>query len=189
MPPLSRLIGTVGRLARDRIARALRRQQRPRPARRARRGARVAPGPVAEDSPGRFGPSATVEVDPGRIGPVRMTYRPDRDGDPDPGEIVWTWVPFEEDDGRGKDRPVLVVAVEPGGTRLAVQLTSRPHRGDRDFVAISSGPWDGRHRPSWVNIDRVMRVHADGMRREAAALAEQEYRRVETALRNRYGWR
>ena len=61
-------------------------------------------------SPGQAGPSATVEIDPRDIGAVRMTYSPSTDGAPDPGEVVWTWVPFEERDGRGKDRPVLVVA-------------------------------------------------------------------------------
>lgn len=146
-----------------------------------------------EAAPGRYGADATVEVDPRRIGAVRMTYHPTRDGDPDPGEIVWTWVPFEENDGRGKDRPVLVVASEtaPRGrsaTVLAVQLTSKNHGGDADFVAIGSGSWDGEHRPSWVNIDRVMRVHPTGMRREAAALDERNYARVEAALRRRYGW-
>ena len=76
------------------------------------------PGADAEASPGEFGPDATVEVDPHRIGPVRMSYSPRTDGVPDPGEVVWTWVPFEEHDGRGKDRPVLVVAVESAGTYL-----------------------------------------------------------------------
>ena len=128
-------------------------------------------------------------MDPVAIGPVRMTYNPVTDGDPDPGEIVWTWVPFEEHDGRGKDRPVLVVAAETGGTVLAVQLTSRGHDGERDFVPIGAGAWDGEHRQSWVNIDRVIRVHATGMRREASALDEIEYQRVEAALRQRYGWR
>jgi hypothetical protein len=145
--------------------------------------------PDEEFSPGRFGPDATTEVDPSAIGPVRMTYNPATDGDPDPGEIVWTWVPFEENDGRGKDRPVLVVATEPNGSVLAVQLTSKEHDGQRDFVAIGSGAWDGEHRPSWVNIDRVIRVHRDGMRREAAALPRTDYDRVEAALRSRYGWR
>ena len=69
-------------------------------------------GADAEVSPGRFGPDATTEVDLHRVGPMRMSYSPQTDGAPDPGEIVWTWVPFEENDGRGKDRPVLVVAVE-----------------------------------------------------------------------------
>jgi hypothetical protein len=61
------------------------------------------------------------------------------DGVPDPGEVVWTWVPFEENDGRGKDRPVLVVAVESAGTYLAVQLTSKDHDGEGDFVSVGAG--------------------------------------------------
>ena len=140
-------------------------------------------------SPGEFGPDATREVDPHRIGPVRMSYSPHTDGAPDPGEIVWTWVPFEENDGRGKDRPVLVVAVESAGTYLAVQLTSKDHDGEGDFVSVGAGRWDGEHRPSWVNLDRVMRVHEGGMRREAAALPREPFERVTDRLHQRYGWR
>jgi hypothetical protein len=146
------------------------------------------PGTVPAESPGQGGSSATLEVDPSRIGKVRMTYSPSRDGAPDPGEIVWTWVPFEERDGRGKDRPVLVVAAEPAGTFLAVQLTSKAHR-NADFVPIGSGAWDSAGRPSWVNIDRVFRVHAAGMRRETAGLPAQTFTAVESRLRQRYGWR
>jgi hypothetical protein len=61
----------------------------------------------AEVSPGEFGPDATMEVDPHRIGPVRMSYSPHTDGAPDPGEIVWTWVPFEENDGREWAEPAV----------------------------------------------------------------------------------
>ncbi len=141
----------------------------------------------APASPGQSGPTATVEVDPQRIGKVRMTYSPARDGAPDPGEVVWTWVPFEERDGRGKDRPVLVVAAEPAGTFLAVQLTSKQHDG-ADYVGIGSGNWDSSGRPSWVNVDRVFRVHAGGMRRETAGLPRNSYAAVEARLRQRYGW-
>jgi PemK-like, MazF-like toxin of type II toxin-antitoxin system len=143
----------------------------------------------AEVSPGEFGPDATVEVDPHRIGPVRMSYSPHMDGAPDPGEVAWTWVPFEEHDGRGKDRPVLVVAVESAGTYLAVQLTSKAHDGEGDFVSVGAGGWDGEHRPSWVNLDRVIRVHEGGMRREAAALPREPFERVTGRLHQRYGWR
>ena len=162
------------------------------------------PATITEYSPGRSGPGATVEVDPRQIGPVRMTYSPVTDGDPDPGEIVWTWVPFEERDGRGKDRPVLVVAVEGSGRAnggreksgreksgrswLAVQLTSKSHQGDAEFVAIGAGAWDSAGRPSWVNIDRVFRVYDGGMRREACALPPARYQAVEQRLRQRYGW-
>ncbi len=135
-------------------------------------------GADTEVVPGESGPDATVEVDPHRIGPVRMSYSPQTDGTPDPGEVVWTWVPFEENDGRGKDRPVLVVAVEPAGTYLAVQLTSKDHDGQGDFVSVDAGAWDGEHRPSWVNLDRVIRMHEGGMRREAAALPREPFERV-----------
>ena len=144
----------------------------------------------AEVLPGESGPDATVEVDPHRIGPVRTSYSPHTDGAPDPGEVVWTWVPFEENDGRGKDRPVLVVAVESAGTFLAVQLTSKDHDGEGDFVPIGAGGWDGGHRPSWVNLDRVIRVREGGMRREAAAaLPREPFERVTKRLHQRYGWR
>jgi hypothetical protein len=142
------------------------------------------------DIPGRTGPSATVEVEPTEVGPVRTAYAPAHDGDPDPGEIVWTWVPYEERDGRGKDRPVLVVArEEERGTLLAVMLSSKGHDGDRDWVPIGSGPWDRSGRDSWVALDRVMRVHPDGMRREACALDRARFNLVVDNLRLRYRWR
>src|SRR6202000_2790173 len=145
-------------------------------------------GPRPEVLPGEVGPDATVEVDPHRIGPGRMTYPPRTEGPPDPGEVVWTWVPFEENDGRGKDRPVLVVAAESAGAYLAVQLTSKDHDGQGAFVPIRTGGWDGEHQPSWVNLDRVIRVHEGGMRREAAALARGPFEQVANRLQQRSRW-
>ncbi|MCT9138063.1 type II toxin-antitoxin system PemK/MazF family toxin [Streptomyces violarus] len=140
------------------------------------------------NAPGRNGPTATTEADPHAVGRVRTEYSPAYDGDPDPGEIVWTWVPFEENDGRGKDRPLLVVAREPSGTFLAVQLSSKPHVGDREWVPIGSGPWDRSGRESWVGVDRVLRLHEDGMRREACALDRMRFNLVRRRLQERYGW-
>ncbi|WP_310726810.1 type II toxin-antitoxin system PemK/MazF family toxin [Streptomyces sp. N2A] len=147
------------------------------------------PSGAADALPGSQGPTATVEARPGSVGTVRMTYAPDPDGDPDPGEIVWTWVPYEENDGRGKDRPVLVVARETGGTLLAVQLSSKRHSGDREWVAIGAGPWDRAGRDSWVALDRVLRVHPEGMRREACALDRGRFNLVANRLREFHGWR
>ncbi|MET9960775.1 type II toxin-antitoxin system PemK/MazF family toxin [Streptomyces sp. NPDC006326] len=141
------------------------------------------------EQPGRYGVTATIEADPHAIGPVETSYAPDPDGDPDPGEIVWTWVPYEENDGRGKDRPVLVVAREPGGhTLLAVQLSSKRHDNDREWVPIGTGPWDSAGRESWVDVDRVLRVHEAGMRREACALDRGRFQLVVKRLQERYGW-
>jgi hypothetical protein len=140
-------------------------------------------------SPGQAGPSATIEVDARRLRSVRLAYAPDRDGDPDPGEIVWTWVPYEENDGRGKDRPVAIVAASGRGDFLAVQLTSKGDEHDRDHVALGVGPWDPAGRPSWARTDRVFRVRAEGMRREAASLDATRYAMLSQALTARYGWR
>ncbi|GAA2401991.1 type II toxin-antitoxin system PemK/MazF family toxin [Streptomyces glaucosporus] len=144
------------------------------------------PGP--RESPGRWGPTATAEARADEVGTVRTAYAPAPDGDPDPGEIVWTWVPYEEGDGRGKDRPVLVVAREPAGTLLAVQLSSRPRGGRHDWMPIGSGPWDRSGRDSWVDLDRVLRVHPLGMRREACALDRARFNAVVHRLRQLYGW-
>lgn len=115
-----------------------------------------------------------------------MSYSPSTDGAPDPGEIVWTWVPYEENDGRGKDRPVLVVAAEKSGTVLAVQLSTKQHDG---FLPLGAGAWDAENRPSYVNLDRVFRVQPSGMRREATALDRVRYAKVAAALAARYGWK
>jgi hypothetical protein len=141
-----------------------------------------------EHVPGRHGPTATTEADPREVGRVRTAYAPAHDGDPDPGEIVWTWVPFEENDGRGKDRPVLVVAREAAGTVLAVQLSSKRHDDDREWVPIGSGPWDRSGRDSWVAVDRVLRLYGAGMRREACALDRGRFDLVRRRLQERYGW-
>ncbi|NLU67526.1 type II toxin-antitoxin system PemK/MazF family toxin [Streptomyces sp. HNM0574] len=138
--------------------------------------------------PGQSGTSATVEVEPGGVGRVRTTYAPDPDGEPDPGEIVWTWVPYEEDDGRGKDRPVLVVAREAQETFLAVQLSSRDRDGEEGWLPLGSGPWDRSGRDSWAGTGRVLRVHPDGMRREACALDRARFNRVVHRLQQIYGW-
>ncbi len=130
----------------------------------------------------------TIEVVPPGTDGLRITYSPDRDGDPDAGEVVWTWVPYAENDGRGKDRPVLVIGRHGDDRVYAVRLTSKAHDGDRDFLSIGPGDWDPAGRPSWVDIDQLYSVHADGMRREAAALDPTRFTRVAQALHARYGW-
>lgn len=130
----------------------------------------------------------TVEIDPPPRRALRITYSPSIDGDPDAGEIVWTWVPYAERDGRGKDRPVLVIGRESAERVYAVRLTSRSHEGERDFLALGSGPWDAQGRPSWIDIDQLYSVHVGGMRREASALDLNRFVLVADALHRRYGW-
>ena len=137
---------------------------------------------------GRSGAAATVEVRPPRASELRITYEPRRDDEPDAGEIVWTWVPFEERDGRGKDRPVLVIGRRDADRVYALKLTSIPQDGDRDHLELGSGPWDAQGRPSWVDLDQVYLVHRLGMRREGAVLDVDRFTRVSAVLSRRYGW-
>jgi hypothetical protein len=118
-----------------------------------------------------------------------VRYAPDLDGAADPGEIVWAWVPFEEGDGRGKDRPVLVVGREGGGL-LGLMLSSRDDRaGEQDWVGIGSGAWDAQGRESYARLDRVLELDEGGIRREGAVLDRDRFDRVAQRLRGQYGWR
>ena len=43
---------------------------------------------------------------------AHASYQPIMDGDADPGEVVWTWVPYQEDASVGKDRPAVVIGAQ-----------------------------------------------------------------------------
>jgi hypothetical protein len=119
-----------------------------------------------------------------------MAYAPKPDSQPDPGEIVWTWVPFEEDHAVGKDRPVLVIGSD-GDWLLAVMLTSKDHDRDaaqehqagRDWVDVGTGEWDREGRPSEVRINRIIRVDPAKIRREGSVLPEDRFDAVADTIR------
>jgi hypothetical protein len=132
--------------------------------------------------------AARARTAPARDRARRIAYAPDLDGAADHGEIVWAWVPFEEHDGRGKDRPVLVVGRD-GRELLGLMLSSQAdHADDRNWVGIGSGRWDGQGRPSYVRLDRVIEVDEHEIRREGAVLDEARFDHVAGELRSRYGW-
>lgn len=122
-------------------------------------------------------------------GTVRPQYAPKMDGEPDPGEIVWTWVPYEEDYSQGKDRPVLLVGSD-GPWLLGLMLSSKDHTapgrppahsGPR-WLDIGSGPWDSQGRDSEIRLDRVIRINPDHMRREGAIMPKDLFLKVAGAL-------
>jgi len=116
------------------------------------------------------------------------SYEPEADGEPDPGEVVWAWVPYEDDPSQGKDRPVLVVG-RSGRTVLGLYLSSKSQRdGERNWMALGPGTWDREERPSWIRLDRVLEVDHDGIRREGAILDRPRFDRVAAVLRRDYGW-
>ena len=106
--------------------------------------------------------------------------RPKADGRPDPGEVVWAWVPYEEDPAQGKDRPVLVIGEEDGDSCSRSALTSRTTTSTRrrSTAPVASGwtsaraPGTASGRPSEVRLNRLLRLDPDGVRREGAALPQ-----------------
>ncbi|MFC5370260.1 type II toxin-antitoxin system PemK/MazF family toxin [Arcanobacterium bovis] len=117
-------------------------------------------------------------------------YRPDDDGIPDPGEVVWTWIPYEENNGEGKDRPVLVVACV-GDTAICAQMTSKDHAQSslyqdeyhRWWLDIGNGNWDRANRPSEVRLDILWQVPFTEVRRIGGFLEKNRYLRVIAALK------
>ena len=119
---------------------------------------------------------------------MTTSYEPEQNGDPDPGEVVWAWVPFEDDPDRGKDRPVLVIGRD-GSELICLQLTSKDHDRDaqdearygRYWMDVGSGDWDRDGPPSEVRLDRLLRMSESEVRREGAALPEATFDEVVTA--------
>lgn len=155
------------------------------PGRRTRSGAQVS-GAQRAPYPGDF------------TGTARLEYAPRRDGRPDPGEVVWTWVPYEDDASRGKDRPVLVVARDDPWL-LALMLSSKDHEGPgsdeqderrfgRTWLDLGPGAWDRQQRPSQVRTDRVLRVDPAAVRREGSELDATRFEQVAAVLRRDHGW-
>ena len=124
-------------------------------------------------------------------GRAAVRYAPAPNGRPEPGEIVWTWVPYEEDYSQGKDRPVLLVGTS-GRYLLGLMLTSKDHDGDSrrsdDYVDIGTGPWDRQGRPSEAKLDRVLQINAKDIRREGAILDVGRFNLIASALRQSHGW-
>jgi hypothetical protein len=183
------MVGTVAQRAMERLRGAVERllhggsggpQRRARPSAPARRaGGDGLPPPVGQRAyPGDY------------QGVPAIAYAPRPDGQPDPGEIVWTWVPYEENASVWKDRPVLLVGSD-GDWLLAVMLTSKDHdhdarqehRAGREWVDVGSGAWDSSGRASEVRVNRIIRVDPDAIRREGAVLAQARFEEVAEAIR------
>ena len=125
-----------------------------------------------------------------------FSYQPVADNDADPGEVVWTWISYEEDPTQGKDRPVVVLA-RNGSDVVVAQLTSKNHDIDREqeahwgryWLAIGAGDWDPQGRVSSVRLDRLLLVSQRDVRREGATLDRATYNKVVTAIAKHWGKR
>jgi len=151
----------------------------------AARGAqRGTTGRTQQRQPGAGGYAGDFEGTP------RISYEPVQDDLPDPGEVVWAWVPYEEDHSRGKDRPVLVIGRD-GDLLLALQMSSQDHDKDaadearwgRYWVDVGAGAWDRERRPSEARVDRILRIDPGSVRRIGAVLDRARFDEVADGVR------
>ncbi|MGL5405478.1 MAG: type II toxin-antitoxin system PemK/MazF family toxin [Propionibacteriaceae bacterium] len=133
--------------------------------------------------------SSTTDYPGDYRGIPKMVYAPHAGDSADTGEVVWTWVPFEEDYSRGKDRPVLVIGSD-NDWLLALPLTSKDHDRDaaqeasehRYWVDLGTGPWDQRGKASEVRVNRIIRVDPNKVRRIGGVIPKDTFTRVVTAV-------
>lgn len=118
-----------------------------------------------------------------------ISYQPHlHNGKADPGEVVWGWVPFEDDPSQGKDRPVLVIG-EESGKLLTLMLTSKDHHRDaeqearagRYWMDVGRGDWDHEGRDSEVRLNRLIVLDPHTVRREGSVLPKPTFDAIITA--------
>jgi len=157
-------------------------------------GPRPGPRPGPQDRRDARDDAPRPSAYPGDFtGRPTITYTPVPDGRPDPGEIVWTWVPYEEDHTQGKDRPALIIGRDRDWL-LGLQVTSQDHDRDaaweasqgRFWVDIGTGPWDSRGRESEVRVNRIIRLDADKVRRIGAILDKPRFDAVAREVLRHY---
>jgi len=175
-----KIFSLLGRIARE-VA-GTQRASRPTQGRpKAQRPAAATPKRGAKH-PATTAPTFQGERYPGDYtGPIDFQYSPKPNGAPDPGEVVWGWVPYEEDHARGKDRPVLLIGRD-GRWLLGLMLTSKDNTNGRhrneDYLDIGSGAWDRQGRASEVKLDRVISLSPSAVRREGAVLERERFKLV-----------
>ncbi len=148
-------------------------RQRPRP------GA-TRPGPPPRRGAGtRSGAGAEASRPP--AGPSRRTKRAAPSRLPEPREIWWAEVPFEDGPG-GKDRPCLVLH-RSARTATVLKITTKHHTERPGVLPLPPGTvGDRAHRASWLETDEAREVPLDAFRRRIGAVDGGLWTRVQKAL-------
>lgn len=97
---------------------------------------------------------------------------------PEPGDIWFWWVPFEEDPSQGKDRPVLVLRSVPAAG-VALKITSTPHpEGPPYWALLLDEKTEGLTGTSYAECGRLLILEGCRKRRYAGRAAPEDLRRI-----------
>lgn len=122
-----------------------------------------------------------------------VSYAPIDDAQPDPGEVAWAWIAYEDDPTRGKTRPSMIIGRDDAWL-LGLPMTSKDHdrdeaqeaRENRFWYDIGTGPWDREGRSSEVRLNRIVRIHPDDVVHRSARIDRAIFDAVITAMRSYY---
>ena len=120
----------------------------------------------------------------------KLVYAPDLDGRADPGEVVWTWVVYEDDPTRGKDRPGAGGGPRPSHpARADAVQPGAPRTTTANWVGIGSGPWDyegtARAGCGWTGCSTCPRR---AFAAKARSWSARSFDVVAARLRAEYSW-
>jgi len=136
--------------------------------------------PTSGGSGGSLRQHALPDVAPGD---VRFAYRPRHpDGHPDPGEVVWAHVPFEDNPKVGKNRPVLIVGRTKDGNLVGVQLTSKTHHPGS--IPIE---WGDKNIASHIRPERFIQVDKSNYFKEGSYIKKPKFQDIVNTLTKRHG--
>ncbi|MFE2583683.1 type II toxin-antitoxin system PemK/MazF family toxin [Streptomyces sp. NPDC059378] len=94
------------------------------------------------------------------------------------GQVWWAEVPFEEDDGTSKDRPVIIRSVHSGSVE-AFYVTSKDKDDRPGFTRLEcASTWDAQGRQSWAEYIRTRTISLADLRRRGGTLPHQEFSRL-----------
>lgn len=142
----------------------------------------------------RTGPDTSRSGYPGDFhGRPQLSYDPHDGKLADPGEVVWTWVPYDDDNSKGKDRPVLIIGRDSDWL-LGLPMTSQDHDLDaaqeasegRYWVEIGRGAWDSSGRVSEVRVNRILRVDPKAIRKVSGRLDKPRFDKVAAGVRRHW---
>ncbi|WP_097240223.1 MULTISPECIES: type II toxin-antitoxin system PemK/MazF family toxin [unclassified Streptomyces] len=114
-------------------------------------------------------------------GPTGPRPRPGTRALPEPQEIWWAEVPFEDGPG-SKDRPCLVLRVR-GRTATVAKITSKHHADRPGVLPLPPGSvGDRQGRASWLETDELRDVPLSAFRRRAGTVDRQVWARAQKVL-------
>jgi hypothetical protein len=105
-----------------------------------------------------------------------------------PGDVVWTAVPFMDQPGVAKDRPVLIVGREPGIFLVLTLTTQGKRHGHPEWYPLGTGPWDRQGRPSWARLHPWYRMRETDVRRPGGPVDRAVFDGLRGVLARQYGW-